>query len=116
MGLNVQMQIKASNLYMRLQGELDQASIDNLKRRVVEIIDKYYIKNIIINFNEVPFMDSSGIGFIIGRYTQIKNRNGKIIVCMMNDSIERIFNLSGLKRICYVARTEEEATKCLEVA
>lgn len=115
MGLNVQMQIKASNLYMRLQGELDQASIDNLKRRVVEIIDKYYIKNIIINFNEVPFMDSSGIGFIIGRYSQIKRRQGKIVICSMNDIIERIFNLSGLKKICLVAQTEEEAQNYLEV-
>ena len=116
MGLSVQMALKKNMLIIRLKGELDQASAEKLKYRVSEVIDKYRIKNLVINMNEVPFMDSSGIGFIIGRYTQIKNRNGKIIVCMMNDSIERIFNLSGLKRICYVARTEEEATKCLEVA
>ena len=116
MSLSVQMAVRSSTLIMRLSGDLDQASIESLKRKVVEIIDKYYIKNLIINLEQVTFMDSSGIGFIIGRYTQIKNRRGKIIICSMNEMIERIFNLSGLKRICYVASTEQEATKYLEVA
>ena len=116
MSLNVQMTVRSSTLVMRLSGDLDQASSESLKRRVVDIIDKYYIKNLIINLEHVPFMDSSGIGFIIGRYSQIKNRRGRIVVCSMNDMIERIFNLSGLKRICLVAKTEDEATKGLEVA
>ena len=61
-------------------------------------------------------MDSSGIGYIIGRYTQVKNRRGRIIVCSMNSLIERIFNLSGLKRICSIVENEEQATKLLEAA
>lgn len=61
-------------------------------------------------------MDSSGIGFIIGRYTQLKKRGGKIIICEMNEVIERIFVLSGLKRICQVAISEEEAQNQVEVA
>ena len=87
---------------MRLKGDLDQASIESLKRKSVDIIDKYYIRNIVFNLEQVTFMDSSGIGYIIGRYTQVKNRRGKIIVCSMNTLLERIFNLSGLKRICSV--------------
>lgn len=101
---------------MRLKGDLDQASIESLKRKSVDIIDKYYIRNIVFNLEQVSFMDSSGIGYIIGRYTQVKNRRGKIIVCSMNTLIERIFNLSGLKRICSVVENEEQATKILEAA
>ena len=74
------------------------------------------IRNIVFNLEQVSFMDSSGIGYIIGRYTQVKNRRGKIIVCSMNTLIERIFNLSGLKRICSVVENEEQATKILEAA
>lgn len=116
MKLNVQMAVRGSTLIMRLKGDLDQHSIDGLKRKSVDIIDKYYIKNIVINLEQVQFMDSSGIGFIIGRYTQIKHRRGRIVICSMNNLIERIFNLSGLKRICNVASNEEEATRILEVA
>ena len=116
MKLNVQMSVKGSTLIMRLKGDLDQCSIDNLKRKSIDVIDKYYIRNIVVNLEQVQFMDSSGIGFIIGRYTQIKNRRGRIIICSMNKMIERIFNLSGLKRICMVAENEEQATRMLEVA
>ena len=61
-------------------------------------------------------MDSSGIGFIIGRYTQVKRRDGKVVICSMNEIIERIVKLSGLKRICLIASSEEEAEQMLEVA
>ena len=61
-------------------------------------------------------MDSSGIGFIIGRYTQLKGRKGKIVICSMNKMVERIFNLSGLKKICLVTSSEEEAEERLEIA
>lgn len=116
MGLNVQMALKKNILIIRLKGELDQASVTTLKYRVSEVIDKYRIKNLIINLYDVPFMDSSGIGFIIGRYTQLKQRKGKIVVCSMNDMVERIFNLSGLKKICLVTQNEEEAEERLEIA
>ena len=112
MKLNVQMSVKGSTLIMRLKGDLDQCSIDNLKRKSIDVIDKYYIRNIVINLEQVQFMDSSGIGFIIGRYTQIKNRRGRIIICSMNKMIERIFNLSGLKRICMVAEMKNKQLEC----
>jgi stage II sporulation protein AA (anti-sigma F factor antagonist) len=116
MGMNVQMALRKNILIIRLKGELDQASVTSLKYRVSEVIDKYRIKNLVINMSEVPFMDSSGIGFIIGRYTQIKQRKGKIVICSMNEIVERIFNLSGLKKICLVAKTENEAEERVEVA
>lgn len=116
MGLNMQMAIRKNRLFLRLTGELDQAVTENLKIRVSEIIDKYMIKHVIINMDKLQFMDSSGIGFIIGRYAQVKRREGKIVICSMNDIIERIVVLSGLKRICLIAASEEEAENYLEVA
>ncbi len=115
MALNIQMAIKKNLLFIRLRGELDQSSTENLKFRVSEVIDKYYIKHIILNLENVGFMDSSGIGFIIGRYSQIKKRQGKIVICSMNNIIERIIVLSGLKKICLIAKSEEEAQNYLEV-
>ncbi len=116
MALNMQMAIRKNRLFIRLSGELDQAVTENLKIKVSEVVDKYMIKHIIINFSRLDFMDSSGIGFIIGRYAQVKKRNGKIVICSMNDMIERIVRLSGLRRICLIASSEEEAERELEVA
>ncbi len=116
MALNMQMAIRKNRLFIRLAGELDQAVTENLKIKVSEIIDKYMIKHVIINFEKLDFMDSSGIGFIIGRYTQVKKRNGKVVICSMNEIIERVVRLSGLRRICLITKSEEEAEKELEVA
>ncbi len=116
MAINMQMSIKKDQLYVRLKGELDQAVTEKLKIRISEVMDKYNIKYLIFNFENLYFMDSSGVGFIIGRYTDLKRKKGKIIVCSMNRLIERIFVLSGLKKICTIASTEEEARNLVEVA
>lgn len=110
------MAIKRNILFIRLRGELDHAATDGLKIRVSEIVDKYYIKHLILNLEQLSFMDSSGVGFIIGRFTQLRKRSGKIVICSMNDLISRLINLSGLRKICLIARDEEEAQNFLEVA
>jgi stage II sporulation protein AA (anti-sigma F factor antagonist) len=60
-------------------------------------------------------MDSTGIGFIIGRYSEIKRKGGSIVICSMNSTIKKVFNISGLKRICSVAYDEVSADKILGV-
>ena len=113
MALNIQMAIRKNLLFIRLRGELDQASTENLKFRVSEIVDKYYIKHIILNFENLGFMDSSGIGFIIGRYHQLKKINGDVTLCGVNNKIERIILLSGLAKICTIRETEQSVLVAL---
>lgn len=95
-------------LIIRLKGELDQNETDDLRIRINEIMVKNNISNIIFNLRELEFMDSSGIGIIIGRYCQIKNK-GQIILCEINRSIEKIISLSGLMRICGIKDSEQTA-------
>lgn len=115
MSLKVQMAIKKNRLVIRLDGELDQSNVDTLKKKVCEIMKKYSIVNLVINLEKLTFMDSTGIGFIIGRYGEVKRKGGSIVICSMNETIVKIFNLSGLKRICSVANSEINADKILGV-
>ena len=89
-------------------------NIKPFKDKLIDIIEKYSVKNIVFNFNELEFMDSTGIGMIIGRYNQIKKKGGKIILCSLNKQISRIVMLSGLSRICLLKDSEEEAFIYLE--
>ena len=61
-------------------------------------------------------MDSSGIGFIIGRYNYLKKLSGSIILCNMTEQIRRLVMISGLARICELRKDEEDANKYLGVA
>lgn len=112
--LKAQFFIQKTVLYVRFNGELDQKSVERIRVRVSELIENYNIEYLVINCRDLSFMDSSGIGFIIGRYNQLKDVNGKIIICEMNDLIAKIINISGLSRIVVLKRTEEEANIFVE--
>ncbi len=106
MGLGVNLLIRGKTLFIRLKGELDQKSSDDLRFKLNELIIKYHLKNLVFNMQNLEFMDSSGIGIIIGRYNQIKENGGKIYLCELNDQIRKIINLSGLTRICTIKESE----------
>lgn len=115
MVLNVQMFIKKDVLFNRLEGELDQGSVEDFRIKVIELIDKYHIKYLVLNFKKLTFMDSSGIGFIIGRFNTLRQKDGKVILCDMNEQIERIVYLSGLNKICMIKQNEYEVNEYLGV-
>ena len=116
MTLKVEMFIKRHVLYVRFDGELDQQNVESLRIRIIELIDKYLIKHLVLNFSKLQFMDSSGVGFIIGRYNRLKKENGEIILCSMNPNIKRLVMLSGLNKICLIKKDEDEVNEYLGVA
>lgn len=109
MGLNVGVYIKKSTLILRLKGELDEITVKDLRIRISKYIDDYNIKHLLLNVEKLDFMDSSGIGFIIGRFHQLKKVNGDVSICNVHHKIERIIGLSGLCKICRI-RDNEEST------
>ncbi len=108
--------IKRDILYLRFEGEFDQSSVMKFKCRIIELIEKYRIKHVVFNFRKLNFMDSSGIGFIIGRYNFLKKINGKVFICSMNEQIRRIVLLSGLAKICVIKDDEIDVNRYLGVA
>lgn len=115
MSLNCKMSIRKDSLFLRLQGDMDQLTSSDLRVKLNETIIKYNIRNLIFNFKEVTFIDSSGIGVIIGRYNQIKKNGGTIFLCEMSETLEKIIKFSGLGRICVIKETEDSVKWNLEV-
>ena len=88
-----------SNLIVYLIGELDHHSAQEVRHKIDDIIDRDAIKNLILDFSSVTFMDSSGIGVVIGRYKRMNSKNGKLAITSINKNIKRVFELSGIFRI-----------------
>lgn len=107
MSLNVGVYVKKNILILRLKGELDDISVGDLRMRITNYIEDYHIVHLVLNLKDLTFMDSSGIGFIIGRYHQLKKKNGDIIISNINGKIERIVYISGLAKICKIRENEE---------
>lgn len=86
-------------IIVRLCGDLDHHIIRSVKEEIDECIMNKKIFRIAFDFRNVLFMDSSGIGLIMGRYKKIKPMEGEIFVCNLGLSMQRIFKLSGLFKI-----------------
>ncbi|RFU69173.1 anti-sigma F factor antagonist [Bacillus sp. V59.32b] len=116
MSLVIDMEAKNAVLCIRLKGELDHHAAEELRTRASTAIEKGSIKHIVLNLGELSFMDSSGLGVILGRYNQIKQNKGEMIVCAISPSVKRLFEMSGLFKIIKLELSEENALQRLGVA
>ena len=67
------------------------------------------LRKIVINFGKVSYLDSSGVGELVGCYTSIKNRGGALRVCGMNARIYNLITMTSLHSVFDVKGTEEES-------
>lgn len=102
-------------LVISLKQELDHHCAQYIREKSDYIIDKRHIKNIIFDFAHVGFMDSSGIGVIMGRYKRVVFTGGAVGVTNIGSSVDRIFRLSGLYKIVKKYDTKEDGLKELRV-
>lgn len=86
-------------LVIKLHKELDHHSSLSIREKTDKLLDRGMIKNIIFDFQEANFMDSSGIGVIMGRYKRVLFTGGKVAVTNVSDTIDRVLKLSGLYKI-----------------
>ena len=89
-------QVQENSLTMFLPREVDHHAAEELKREVDEMIERNHIKIVIFDFQETDFMDSSGIGMIMGRYKNIRFAGGTVLAVRVNERIRRILTLSGV--------------------
>jgi stage II sporulation protein AA (anti-sigma F factor antagonist) len=114
--LRIELEVKQEVLCIRLSGELDHHTTDELRSKTTRAIESHDIRHIVLNLEHVSFMDSSGLGVILGRYKQIKQVNGEMVVCAISPPIQRLFDMSGLFKIIRLEPTEENALQRLGVA
>lgn len=105
--------IKERNLIVRLKGDLDHHNAKVVRGKIDLLVEVNNIKNIIFDFEEMEFMDSSGIGLIMGRYKNLKLKNGNVYVSNINKKIDRIFNLSGIYKIIDKYEDVEKALQAI---
>lgn len=95
---------------VELSGDIDHCTSEKIKREIYMNTGKF-VRKMIIDLTNVEFMDSSGIGMILGRYKEIKERDGRIALTGIKGNMERIFSMSGLYKIINKYDTIAEALK-----
>lgn len=107
----VQLKYETNNntLIVELEGELDHHVAEDIRIELDDIIERKRIRNLIFDMGLLHFMDSSGIGVIMGRYKNISKLGGKVAVVEVPDKIDKIFTLAGLYRIVEKYQNKREA-------
>lgn len=92
-------QFKDGILYFYFYGELDNLSVTNLKQICIDLIEEYQPNMVKLDFEEVSFVDSTGIGFVLARYKQLKKQHATLVVCNLSKTNEKLFQMSGIFQI-----------------
>ncbi len=96
-------QIKDDSIMLTISGELDLRVADKLRTEIDKIIDKSNKKNYVFNFEDVNFIDSSGLGVLLGRYKKLHSQGGKISIINVQPQVMRILELSGITNLIEVS-------------
>lgn len=99
-------EFKNNILIVSLVGELDHHSVDDIKQEISKNLRKNRVNYLVFDFEKVSFMDSSGIGLIIGRFKEMGEDN---VYCVgLSDNVKKIFEMSGLLNIIKIYATMDE--------
>jgi stage II sporulation protein AA (anti-sigma F factor antagonist) len=101
-------------LLVKVSGELDHHMAEKIKAAVDDKMRSTNAVNIIFDFSKLVFMDSSGLGVIMGRYKKARTLGGPVIVYGVNAVVLRIMEMSGIDKIIKLAPNYEKAIRVLD--
>ncbi|WP_373892696.1 anti-sigma F factor antagonist [Virgibacillus natechei] len=116
MGLSSLFDIKQDVLIVRLSGELDHHESEELRDKWKDMMQTNDVKHVILNLESMTFMDSSGLGVVLGRYKEVLQVGGEMVVCSVSPPVKRLFEMSGLFKIVRLEENEAFALETLGVA
>ena len=95
-------EVKENCLTIFLPGELDHHNAEEIRKRSDYLIDQNHIRYVIFDFTDTTFMDSSGIGVIMGRYKRIYMLGGEVCAVHTSERMKKILTMSGVTRIMQI--------------
>ncbi len=97
-------------LIVVLEGELDLATAQRVRDTVDSVLaDDARLHHLIWDLGQVGFIDSSGLGMLLGRYKKIRARKGNVVAIGALEPVRRMLKMAGMERIMQFADTEEQA-------
>ena len=110
--MGVQLQMKQGELIALLDGEIDHHGARELREEIDAAAQRTKPRLLTLDFSGVQFMDSSGVGLIIGRYKTMHARGGVASASGLHPPVDRLFRLAGLHRIIQIEPSGGQTNTC----
>jgi anti-anti-sigma factor len=95
----------------RIHGEIDSASASSLREAMGALAS---FRRVVLDFAGVPFIDSAGLGTVIGGTRRVREAGGAIVLCSPRRSIDRLLHTVGMDRILPIVDTLAHALESLD--
>lgn len=93
-------------LILKIKEELDHHIAEKLRKRADYEIERHIPQKIIFDFENITFMDSAGIGLLLGRYKNASMLGGKVELVNVNKSVKKILEMSGILRLIPIIKED----------
>lgn len=100
-----------NTLTITLSGEIDHHTARAVRMEIDRQIYYYRAETVLIDLKNVGFMDSSGLGLILGRYTHVKEAGGTLKILDPSAGAEKVLKLAGTEKIIPIVRTDKSESK-----
>lgn len=94
-------------LVFKITDEIDDCSVQKIRRRADYEIERYMPRKVVFDFDSVTFMDSAGIGLLIGRYKFTNLLGGRLEIANLTQSVQKIFEMSGILKLIPITNLDE---------
>jgi stage II sporulation protein AA (anti-sigma F factor antagonist) len=94
-------------LVFKITEDIDDHSVQKIRRRADYEIERYMPKRVVFDFDSVTFMDSAGIGLLIGRYKFTNLLGGRLEIANLTQSVQKIFEMSGILKLIPITNLDE---------
>jgi anti-sigma B factor antagonist len=95
---------------LRLSGELDLSTVPEVRRAIRDLLDAHQLF-MLINLTQLEFIDSSGLGVLVGGLARVRERQGEIKLVCANRRILRVFEMTRLTQLFTIYEDEEAAVQ-----
>lgn len=102
--MSVEITVKGEVLTAYLSGELDHHTAAGMRQAVDEAVELNMPSLLVLDFSGVSFMDSSGIGLVMGRYRNISRRGGELHISGASPQLYKVMRLAGLERLAILEK------------
>lgn len=95
----VRLESKEDTVFAYLEGELDHHTAKEIRQQIDDTVTRQRPRKLVLDFQNITFMDSSGIGLVMGRYRLVHSYGGDLTVTNTSPQITRVMRLAGLDRL-----------------
>lgn len=107
--MGVGAKLNGTTLAVKVNGEFDIMTAEEFKRTVDVFLDGRHARSLLVDLSGVTFIDSSGLGAILGRYKKVEQQKGKMVIACPKAQVKKILEVSGIDKVVRIYNDRQSA-------